>query len=182
MTVSNLATELGVSLREAAAILREVRDAVKDVNGDRHDTVNNNSNDNGYDGQGPSKRMRMSMTAASILRQQRPIPSSVSSQSSCLAASRPIVTFVQSVDSLLGGGIHPGELTEVVGPPGSGKTQLATQLCVDATLPRHLGGTAGSAIYIDSEGSFSPIIRKTKHKRQQQRQQYSNNIKMMVSV
>ncbi|CAB9525025.1 and recombination protein RadA [Seminavis robusta] len=70
--------------------------------------------------------------------------------------SRKLVTFCRSVDSMLGGGIALGEVTEIAGVPGSGKTQLAMQLSVDARLPIQYGGVEGTAVYIDTEGSFSP--------------------------
>lgn len=49
-----------------------------------------------------------------------------------------------------------GEVTEICGNPGGGKTQLAIQLSVDARLPTEYGGVAGETVYIDTEGSFSP--------------------------
>jgi RAD51-like protein 2 len=47
-----------------------------------------------------------------------------------------------------------GEVTEFVGTPGIGKTQLGIQLAVDAHLPHIFGGAEGEAVYIDTEGSF----------------------------
>ena len=67
-----------------------------------------------------------------------------------------IVTFSQKVDELLGGGIRLGEVTEIAGLPGCGKTQLAMQLSVMALLPKSLGGVQGRTLYIDTEGSFAP--------------------------
>ena len=66
----------------------------------------------------------------------------------------PIVTFCQALDSLLGGGISIGAITEICGVPGIGKTQLGMQLSLDVQIPACFGGVAGSAIYIDTEGSF----------------------------
>ena len=57
---------------------------------------------------------------------------------------------------MLGGGFSPHEVTEIVGLPGVGKTQLAMQLCVDAAIPHAFGGVEGESVYVDSEGSFSP--------------------------
>ena len=34
------------------------------------------------------------------------------------------MTFVDELDQILGGGVACGELTEICGPPGCGKTQL----------------------------------------------------------
>lgn len=48
-----------------------------------------------------------------------------------------------------------GEITEVAGSPGSGKTQLAMQLAVNASLPEPVDAVNGSVLYIDTEGSFS---------------------------
>lgn len=67
-----------------------------------------------------------------------------------------IVTFSQSIDKLLGGGIDIGQVTEIAGLPGVGKTQLAMQLCVNTRLPKSFGGVEGQAVYIDAEGSLSP--------------------------
>jgi len=53
------------------------------------------------------------------------------------------------------GGIRRRKITEICGGPGTGKTQLATQLCADATIPKAFGGAGGSAIYVDCDGSFS---------------------------
>ena len=36
----------------------------------------------------------------------------------------PIVTFNEDLDTLLGGGVHIGRITEFYGGPGIGKTQL----------------------------------------------------------
>jgi DNA repair protein RadA len=58
-------------------------------------------------------------------------------------------TSCKSLDSLLGGGIVAGVITQVYGAPGSGKTQLCHTLCV--MLPSDY-----DAIYIDTEGSFRP--------------------------
>lgn len=71
-------------------------------------------------------------------------------------STRSIITLSKSVDDMLGGGISFGEVTEVCGLPGAGKTQLAMQLCVNASVPEQFGGVCGQAVYIDTEGSFSP--------------------------
>ena len=57
---------------------------------------------------------------------------------------------------MLGGGISRGSLTEICGPPGVGKTQLAMQAALDAAIPRAFGGAGGEALIIDSEGSVLP--------------------------
>jgi RAD51-like protein 2 len=88
-------------------------------------------------------------TAAEILQQQ---------QQQHQAGSQPkaIVSFCRKVDQLLGGGIALGELTELCGPPGIGKTQWAMQLAVNVQIPAFFGGVAGKTIYIDTEGSLTP--------------------------
>ena len=58
-------------------------------------------------------------------------------------------TGCKSLDNLLDGGIEVGVITQVYGPPGSGKTQLCHTLCTMLS-PDY------SAIYIDTEGSFRP--------------------------
>lgn len=91
-----------------------------------------------------SSTQRASVTAFSLLASQKN------------STQRSIVTFSKSLDKLLGGGLAKGEVTEVCGLPGAGKTQLCMQLCVDARLPLAFGGVAGESVYIDTEGSFSP--------------------------
>lgn len=71
-------------------------------------------------------------------------------------SSRGVVSFCRSLDKLVGAGhgFPCGEITEICGQPGIGKTQLAIQVAVDALIPRAFGGVGGSAVYIDTEGSF----------------------------
>ena len=70
------------------------------------------------------------------------------------AVKLPIYTFCQELDDLLGGGIAVGEMTELCGCPGIGKTQLGIQMCTSVQIPRAFGGYDGAAVYIDTEGSF----------------------------
>lgn len=49
---------------------------------------------------------------------------------------------------LTGGGLLPGVLTQVYGPPGSGKTNLALIASV-------LAASSGRVVYVDPEGGFS---------------------------
>lgn len=195
--VSNLAAELGTTLPRAAAMAREVEEAVRGLtggggvggaaacdedNGGDGDRYGDGSEGGG--GQGGSspgggmpKRQRqqhrhrpnhanpnppscVGLTAAQILARTDASSSGQGAASgtgfSRGGGARHIVTFCRAIDSLLGGGVARAELTEVAGMPGAGKTQLAMQLCVDARLPRRFGGAEGEAVYIDSEGSFSP--------------------------
>jgi DNA repair protein RadA len=65
-------------------------------------------------------------------------------------------TGSEAVDALLGGGIETQSITEVYGEYGSGKTQIAHQLCVNVQLPKEEGGLDGSVIVIDTENTFRP--------------------------
>ncbi len=73
----------------------------------------------------------------------------------CRAVRKHIFTYSHALDKVLSGGISIGEVSEVCGPPGSGKTQLAMQLAVDVSIPTIFGGLGGQCVYIDTEGSFS---------------------------
>ena len=57
-----------------------------------------------------------------------------------------IPTGCTSVDELLGGGFERGAVTQLYGPPASGKTNLALAAAVEVAA----GG--GTALYIDTEG------------------------------
>ena len=67
-----------------------------------------------------------------------------------------ITTGSSELDGVLGGGIETGSLIEFFGEFRTGKTQIAHQLCVNVQLPQEQGGLEGSALYIDSEGTFRP--------------------------
>ncbi|MFW9989738.1 MAG: DNA repair and recombination protein RadA [Candidatus Odinarchaeota archaeon] len=67
-----------------------------------------------------------------------------------------LTTGSQNLDDLLYGGIEPGAVTEIFGEFRTGKTQLAHQLCVNVQLSYEEGGLEGSALYIDTEGTFRP--------------------------
>ncbi|CAM9511005.1 unnamed protein product [Choristocarpus tenellus] len=56
---------------------------------------------------------------------------------------------------MLGGGVPRGELTEICGTPGVGKTQFGMQLAVDVQIPPGFSGVGGEALYIDTEGSLT---------------------------
>jgi len=71
--------------------------------------------------------------------------------------NRPVPTGSGQIDALLGGGVNRGNLTEFCGAPGVGKTQVGMQLSVNVQRPALLGGIDGSAVYIDTEGSFSAL-------------------------
>ncbi|GAB4316435.1 MAG: hypothetical protein Kow0069_18630 [Promethearchaeota archaeon] len=72
-------------------------------------------------------------------------------------------TGIDAFDSLLGGGFLAGEMVEIFGEFGTGKTQLchffSVKHVVDALLGANLAGsdaTHTSALYFDGEGSFRP--------------------------
>uniref|UniRef100_A0A182SFB3 DNA repair protein RAD51 homolog 3 n=1 Tax=Anopheles maculatus TaxID=74869 RepID=A0A182SFB3_9DIPT len=67
-----------------------------------------------------------------------------------------LVTFCKDLDLALGSGISQGMITELCGPPGSGKTQLCLQLSVNVQIPRRLGGLQGRAVYLDTNYGFCP--------------------------
>ncbi|XP_019853411.1 PREDICTED: DNA repair protein RAD51 homolog 4-like [Amphimedon queenslandica] len=61
-------------------------------------------------------------------------------------------TGIPSIDSLLGGGVFTGELTEISGQSSVGKTQL----CLNASA-HTIVHTMSTAVYIDTNGSFSSL-------------------------
>jgi circadian clock protein KaiC len=48
---------------------------------------------------------------------------------------RPLMTGVSELDLVLGGGLEPGSLVILAGPPGTGKTILAQQICFANATP-----------------------------------------------
>jgi RAD51-like protein 2 len=70
------------------------------------------------------------------------------------ARGEAVVTMCEELDEALGGGVPVGQVCEVFGPPGVGKTQLAMQLALAVQIPRALHGLEGEALYVDTEGSF----------------------------
>lgn len=65
-------------------------------------------------------------------------------------------TGSKGLDTLLGGGIEAGSITELFGEFRTGKTQLCHTLCVTCQMPKDQGGGAGKAMFIDCEGTFRP--------------------------
>lgn len=65
-------------------------------------------------------------------------------------------TGSKTFDELLGGGFESQAIIELFGEFGSGKTQIAHQLCVIVQLPKEKGGLEGHAFYIDTENTFRP--------------------------
>jgi DNA repair protein RadA len=67
-----------------------------------------------------------------------------------------LTTGSKELDKLFGGGVETAAITEVFGKFGSGKTQIAHQLAVNAQLSKEDGGLEGNVIYIDTENTFRP--------------------------
>ena len=65
-----------------------------------------------------------------------------------------LTTGSRKLDELLGRGLETQAITEFYGEYGSGKSQLAHQLCVNVQLPPERGGLGGGALYIDTENTF----------------------------
>jgi len=65
-----------------------------------------------------------------------------------------LTTGSKKLDELLGGGLETQSITEFYGEYGSGKSQLAHQICVNVNLPPERGGLSGGALYIDTENTF----------------------------
>ena len=64
-------------------------------------------------------------------------------------------TGCKSLDELLMGGVETQAITEFAGDYGVGKTSICHKLSVMVQLPTSEGGLNGSALYIDTEGTFS---------------------------
>ncbi|KAH8356067.1 hypothetical protein KR200_009600, partial [Drosophila serrata] len=67
-----------------------------------------------------------------------------------------ILTGHKGLDKHFGGGISLGQITELIGNSGSGKTQLCLQLCLNVQIPKSVGGLEGSALFIDTRQDFHP--------------------------
>lgn len=67
-----------------------------------------------------------------------------------------LTTGSKQLDTLLGGGIETGSITEVFGEFRTGKSQLCHTLAVTCQLPIDMGGGEGKCLYIDTEGTFRP--------------------------
>jgi DNA repair protein RadA len=69
-------------------------------------------------------------------------------------------TGSKQLDSLFKGdggvGLESGSITELYGEFGTGKTQIALQLAVNATRPVEDGGLGGHVLIIDTENTFRP--------------------------
>ena len=48
-----------------------------------------------------------------------------------------------------------GEVVEVCGLAGTGKSQICFQLCLNVQVPKVFGGVEGQALFVDTHGDFS---------------------------
>ncbi|CAL5080297.1 unnamed protein product [Urochloa decumbens] len=60
-------------------------------------------------------------------------------------------TGLESIDTLLGGGLRQGQLTEITGPSSSGKTQICLHSASNVAAKQ-----MGVVMYLDTSNSFSP--------------------------
>ncbi|KAG7529462.1 hypothetical protein FFLO_05638 [Filobasidium floriforme] len=67
-----------------------------------------------------------------------------------------ITTGATGLDTILGGGIETGAITELYGEFRTGKSQICHTLAVTCQLPISMGGGEGKCLYIDTEGTFRP--------------------------
>lgn len=63
-----------------------------------------------------------------------------------VVVSESISTGCETIDELLGGGVERGIVTQLYGPPASGKTNLALSAAVQ------VAASGGTVLYIDTEG------------------------------
>jgi len=71
-------------------------------------------------------------------------------------SAQSIITSCIELDAALSNGIPTGVITEFCGPPGSGKTQLCLQLCLNVQISSDVGGMDGEAVFVDTNRGFSP--------------------------
>ncbi|CAK7244137.1 MAG: RecA recombinase Rhp51 [Sporothrix thermara] len=90
-----------------------------------------------------SKLVPMGFTTATEIHQRR-------SELIC------ITTGSKNLDTMLGGGIETGSITEIFGEFRTGKSQLCHTLAVTCQLPFDCGGGEGKCLYVDTEGTFRP--------------------------
>ncbi|XP_028552025.1 DNA repair protein RAD51 homolog 4 [Dendrobium catenatum] len=68
-----------------------------------------------------------------------------------LRNKRFLPTGCDGIDTLLGGGLREGQLTEIVGPSSSGKTQFCLYVASNVAVK-----LCGSVVFLDTSNSFSP--------------------------
>lgn len=63
-----------------------------------------------------------------------------------------ITTLIKDLDFILGGGIRCGQVTEISGEAGTGKSNLCAQMGVLVMLPKEDNGLDGDVLLINTEG------------------------------
>ncbi|KAH8382522.1 hypothetical protein KR009_003943 [Drosophila setifemur] len=92
--------------------------------------------------------------------------------------SNKIITGHKGLDMNCGGGISLGQITELIGNSGTGKTQMCLQLCLNVQIPKEAGGLEGSALFIDTRQDFHPDrLLELAHKLEQQYAHRAPNFK-----
>lgn len=129
-----LSQELGVPPSKAMEILKQIG------NFSRSGDLNVDSSVNSINDTSISKTQQGVFSAKDLV--------------SRMSVQRPIITFCKALDISIGGGIPSGQITEICGVPGIGKTQLAIQLVLNTQIPEIFNGNGGEAIFIDTEGCF----------------------------
>lgn len=107
----------------------------------------------GVKGISEAKAEKISMEAAKVVPLGFTTASEFHSRRSELIC---LTTGSKQLDTLLGGGIETGSITEVFGEFRTGKSQLCHTLAVTCQLPIDMGGGEGKCLYIDTEGTFRP--------------------------
>ena len=93
-------------------------------------------------------------TAASAVSQRVVSTTALAMKQAEMADPRSVPTGMRTLDALLKGGVRPGTITELVGPPGSCKSHLCMQIALHATLPRAEAPPEGGVLYFDAENHF----------------------------
>jgi RAD51-like protein 2 len=144
----DLAQELGISPSQAMSILRQAQSVESvDANGSGTSAIASNT---GTNGRHPLFTPLLSSSSST------PTVISAKELVTRMSMQRPIITFCKALDTMLGGGISLGQVTEVCGVPGIGKTQLLCQLALNVQIPDIFHGQGGEALFIDTEGAFIP--------------------------
>ncbi|GJQ73540.1 hypothetical protein Trydic_g13890 [Trypoxylus dichotomus] len=66
-----------------------------------------------------------------------------------------LYTFNKELDELLEDELIPGNIIEICGEPGTGKTQVCFLLSINVQLPKWVGGKEGGALYLCTNYNFS---------------------------
>lgn len=104
-------------------------------------------------GIGTDKAMELSMKAREMLQISFQTAEELLKRRKAIAR---ITTRSKALDNLLGGGVETQAILELIGEYGVGKTQICHTLCVAVQLPPEQNGLNGSALCVDTEGTFRP--------------------------